>query len=287
MENPRPANQVREFQFTANDFERIRTLIYDHAGISLSPAKQDMVYSRLARRLRAKKLDKFGDYLLLLENGDEEEWQAFVNSLTTNLTSFFREHHHFPMLAEYVKSIKGIHPITLWCSASSTGEEPYSMAMTMMDAFNSYTPPVKILATDLDTNVLGKAQAGIYPLEQVEKLSPDIVKRFFLKGTGPQSGYAKVRPELREMIVFRQLNLLDNAWAVRGPFDAIFCRNVMIYFDKDTQYRILQKFLPMLRKEGLLFAGHSESFHHATDLFKLRGKTVYELSDGQKSLSRN
>ena len=267
----------REFVFTSKDFERVRKLIYDHAGISLNPSKQDMVYSRLARRLRATGIASFTEYLALLESNDAAEWEAFVNSLTTNLTAFFREPHHFPLLAEHALRHKGRH-IELWCSAASTGEEPYSMAMTMVDAFGSWTPPVNILATDLDTNVLAKAEAGVYPLERVEKLSPDVVKRFFLKGTGSHSGYVRVRPELRNMITFRQVNLLSPQWPVRGPLDAIFCRNVMIYFDKPTQLKILERFVPLLQPDGLLFAGHSESFHNAGHLFSLRGKTVYEVA---------
>ena len=270
--------QDREFQFSDKEFERARKLIYDHAGISLSPSKREMVYSRLARRLRANGLSDFKDYLGLLERGDAAEWEAFTNSLTTNLTAFFREAHHFPILAEHIKKQKPRQQIQLWCSASSTGEEPYSMAITVMEVFNSLSPPVHILATDVDTNVLAKAQQGIYAMERLEKMPGDKLKRFFLKGTGNSAGSARVRKELRDMITFRQLNLLDDAWPVRGPFDAIFCRNVMIYFDKPTQYQILQKFVPLLPPDGLMFAGHSESFHHAADLFKLRGKTVYELA---------
>lgn len=266
----------REFVFTEKDFKRVCQLIYEYAGISLKPSKQDMVYSRLARRLRANGINNFRDYLALLESDNGVEWEAFVNSLTTNLTSFFREPHHFPLLAEHVVKQKGQHPISLWCSAASTGEEPYSMAMSMVDTFGSFTPPVSIVATDVDTNVLTKAEEGIYPAERIEKLDAGMVKRFFLKGTGVQSGFVRVRPELRAMITFRQLNLLSNNWSIRGPLDVIFCRNVMIYFDKETQLKILQKFVPLLRPEGLLFAGHSENFHNATHLFRLRGKTVYE-----------
>ena len=269
----------REFVFTVKDFERVRQLIYDHAGISLNPSKQDMVYSRLARRLRATGINNFQQYLDRLEkNTDDAEWEAFVNALTTNLTSFFRESHHFPLLAEHVLKQKGRHPISLWCSAASTGEEPYTMAMTMVDAFGTFTPPVTIIATDLDTNVLAKAEAGVYPIERVEKLSDDLVKRFFLKGTGAQAGFVRVRPELRAMITFRQVNLLSEEWHIRGPLDAIFCRNVMIYFDKATQLKILERFAPLLQPDGLLFAGHSESFHNAGHIFSLRGKTVYELA---------
>ena len=268
----------REFHFTTQDFERVRTLIYQHAGINLSDAKKDMVYSRLGRRLRVTGLTSFRDYLALLESNNADEWEAFVNSLTTNLTSFFREAHHFPILAEHIRKLKR-RPIELWCSAASTGEEPYTMAMTMIDVFGSYTPPVRILATDLDTQVLEKAREGVYPMERVEKLPPDTLKRFFLKGTGKNAGHVLVRQELRNLITFRQLNLLDAQWPIRGPFDAIFCRNVMIYFDKQTQYNILQKFVPTLRKDGLLFAGHSESFQHAADLFKIQGRTVYTVAE--------
>lgn len=268
----------REFVFTAKDFSRVRELIYEHAGISLNSSKQDMVYSRLARRLRATGIDNFRDYLALLESNNEAEWEAFSNSLTTNLTSFFREPHHFPLLAEHVLKHKGREPVSLWCSAASTGEEPYSLAMTMVDAFGTFTPPVTILATDLDTNVLAKAAAGVYPLDRVEKLSADQIKRFFLKGTGAQAGFVRVRPELRDLITFRQLNLLADDWPVRGPLDVMFCRNVMIYFDKPTQLKILERFAPLLKQDGLLFAGHSESFHNAGHLFRLRGKTVYELT---------
>jgi chemotaxis protein methyltransferase CheR len=267
----------REFEFTVENFERVRELIYDYAGISLKPSKQHMVYSRLARRLRVNGLDNFKDYLELLESGNRDEWEAFVNSLTTNLTSFFREPHHFPILAEHAVKQRGQHPLSLWCAAASSGEEPYSIAMTMVDAFGSFTPPVTIIASDLDTNVLAKAEAGIYPVERIEKLSEDVVKRFFLKGTGAQAGFVRVRPELRAMVSFRQVNLLSSDWQIRGPLDVIFCRNVMIYFDKETQLKILERFAPLLQPDGLLFAGHSESFNNAAHIFRLRGKTVYEL----------
>jgi len=262
----------------------VRKMIYDHAGISLNDSKQELVYSRLSRRLRATGISTFSEYLKLLEQNDEQEWEAFANSLTTNLTSFFREHHHFPLLADQLKKIGSSRPIVLWCSASSTGEEPYSMAMTAVDAFNSFTPPVKIIATDLDTNVLDTARRGVYAMERVEKLSEAVIKRFFFKGTGAQEGFVKVRPELQNMITFRKLNLLDATWPIRDRVDAIFCRNVMIYFDKETQLAILKKMAPLLRSEGLLYAGHSENFYHAEAYFKLRSKTVYELSAHMKAV---
>lgn len=277
-----PETQVdkdgREFKFTSIDFERVRKLIYDHAGISLGDSKQELVYSRLSRRLRATGISNFTEYLLLLENNNEAEWEEFANSLTTNLTSFFREAHHFPVLAEHLRTISGKHPISLWCSAASTGEEAFTMAMTVVETLGSEASHVKIIATDLDTKVLATARAAMYPEEYIAKLSDEVVKRFFLRGTGAQSGMVKIRQELRDIVTFRQLNLLGNNWSLRAPIDVIFCRNVMIYFDKATQLSILKKFVPLLRHNGLLFAGHSESFHHAGEYFKLRGKTVYELS---------
>jgi chemotaxis protein methyltransferase CheR len=269
--------EQKEFLFTSADFERIRSMLYKHSGIKLNDSKMDMVYSRLARRLRATGLKTFQDYLARVESQRDEEWEVFINSLTTNLTAFFREPHHFPLLKTHAISLRK-RPLRLWCSAASTGEEPYTMAMSMVEAFNSYKPPVEIIATDIDTNVLNKAKAGIYPMDRVEKLPPDILKRFFLKGSGSNANHVKVRKELSDMISFRQLNLLDNQWPISGLFDVIFCRNVMIYFDKDTQYKILKRFAPLLEPHGLLFAGHSESLHHASDLFKLRGQTVYELA---------
>lgn len=283
MSNDNELKAGREFHFTMKDFERVRKLIYAHAGIALSESKQELVYSRLSRRLRATGIPTFEAYLALLENNDEAEWEAFTNSLTTNLTSFFREPHHFPLLAEHLRSIRGKHPIVLWCSAASTGEEPYTMAMTVIDALGRDASRVSIIATDLDTKVLETAKAGVYPDERVSKLDPDLVKRFFLRGTGAQAGFVRVRPELRDMITFRQANLLHNNWSIRPPLDAIFCRNVMIYFDKETQLSILKKFVPLMRSDALLFAGHSESFHNADEYFKLRGKTVYALSPKYKT----
>jgi chemotaxis protein methyltransferase CheR len=268
-------SSAKEFDFTTRDFERVRGLIYQRAGIALADSKQEMVYSRLARRLRATGIVSFVTYLDTLEKQHEsEEWEAFVNALTTNLTSFFREAHHFPILAEHVKQRK---ELSVWCSAASTGEEPYSIAITLCEAYGTLTPPVQIIATDIDTNVLNVAAAGVYPLERVDKMSPERLKRYFLRGTGAQDGMVRLRPELRKLITFRQLNLLADHWQLSGPFDVIFCRNVMIYFDKPTQGRILSRFAPLMKPDGLLFAGHSENFLYVSDALKLRGKTVYEL----------
>lgn len=268
---------LKEFAFTKGDFERVRALIYQRAGISLTDSKQEMVYSRLARRLRATGISSFARYLDDLQAGRlGDEWESFVNALTTNLTSFFREAHHFPLLAEHVKRLRA-NPITIWCSASSTGEEPYSIAMTVCEAFNTLTPPVQIVATDIDTNVLSVGANGVYPLDRVGKLEPERLKRFFLRGMGAHEGMARVRPELRQLVTFKQLNLLGDDWPLTGQFDVIFCRNVMIYFDKATQRRILARFVPLMKPDGLLFAGHSENFLYVSESLKLRGKTVYEL----------
>lgn len=270
----------REFVFTQKDFERVRALIYKHAGISLSPIKQDMVYSRLARRLRARGEKRFADYLDALERShDAKEWEEFVNALTTNLTSFFREAHHFDVLVDFLRKAGSSRPIKIWCCAASTGEEPYSIAISACEAYGSLTPPVQIIASDLDTNVLAQGERGVYGQDRIERLSAERIQKYFLKGTGDQAGKARVRPELQRLMSFRQVNLLEASWSVQGPFDVIFCRNVMIYFDKPTQYTILKRFVPLLRPEGLLFAGHSENFIHAVDLFRSQGRTVYVRAD--------
>jgi chemotaxis protein methyltransferase CheR len=280
-----PIRADREFHFAQRDFEDVRKMIYDHAGIALSDAKEDMVYSRLARRLRATGIKSFKEYLNFVKDGNEEEWEAFVNSLTTNLTDFFRENHHFVILKDFLKQ-RHDRPLTVWSSASSTGEEPYSIAMTAVEAFGGFNAPVKVIASDLDTSVLKKCQDGVYPIDRLKKLTADQQQRFFLKGTGERAGFAKVRPELRAMVDFFQLNLLAPSWPIRQPLDAIFCRNVMIYFDKPTQHKILTKMKPLLKPDGLLFMGHSEALYHAAELFRLRGQTVYEHAEAPHSGKR-
>lgn len=279
------ANVGREFVYTRTDFSKIRELIYRHAGITLGDGKQQLVYSRLARRLRELELSRFSDYIDLLRP-DMSEWEQFTNALTTNLTSFFREQYHFPILAEHVKSISR-RPIRLWSAASSTGEEPYSMAMTMVDLFDSFAPPVRILASDVDTNVLETGARGVYPLERLEKISIEQKKRFFRRGSGSNLGYARVVPPLQQLIEFKQVNLLDTRWDIDCKFDAIFCRNVMIYFDKQTQRTLIEKFLRVLQPDGLLFTGHSESFFHVADLIAPVGKTVYRAGARKRSGAHN
>ncbi len=269
------AGAAREFEYTARDFERVRALIYRVAGISLNESKQDLVYSRLARRLRALGVARFRDYLDALEaDSGAEEWQGFVNALTTNLTSFFREEHHFPMLARHMKETRR-RPYVVWCGAASTGEEPYSLAMTAVEAFGSFDAPVRIIATDVDTNVLESCQRGVYAMERMEKMSPERLRRFFQRGSGANAGYARVRDELRRLLVFRPLNLLDESWPIRGPVDAVFLRNVLIYFDRPTQARVVEKVAPLLNDGGLLFVGHSETLAHCSRIVRLVGRTVY------------
>lgn len=268
----------REFSFDERDFSRIRALIYERAGISLHDQKQAMVYSRLSRRLRETGHRTFGSYLQWLEQATgaegEREWQAFVNCLTTNLTAFFREEHHFPVLAEALKGLGASRPVRLWCNAASTGEEPYSLAMCAVEALGA-DASIKILASDIDTLVLEKAQRGIYDAAS-RGLSPERLKRHFLRGTGPHAGKIRVRPELARLIEFRTFNLMSPSWSLGEPFDIVFCRNVMIYFDAPTQRRVLERMHAVLRPGGLLFVGHSENFTDARELFKLRGKTVYQ-----------
>jgi len=266
----------REFHFTSRDFNRVRDMIYQHAGISLSQAKQDLVYSRLARRLRATGKQVFAVYLDDLEQDrSSPEWEAFVNALTTNLTSFFRESHHFDLLREHLQHQSRDSMLRIWCCAASTGEEPYSIAMAACEAFGTLRPPVAILATDIDTNVLATAQRGIYPLERLDKVTDERRRRFFRRGVGANQGQCKVIDELRSLISFRQLNLLTPSWGLKGPFTAIFCRNVMIYFDKPTQHKILQRFAPLLGSDGLLFTGHSESLFNVASLYASVGRTTY------------
>lgn len=279
-------NSVREFEYADADFARVKAAIYRKAGINLADSKKQLVYSRLARRLRVLNLDSFGAYLDYLE-ATPAELQEFINALTTNLTAFFRESHHFDVLAEFIKKHRHNKPCRVWCTASSTGEEPYSIAMTLVEAYGSYKPPVEIIASDIDSQVLNTAAAGVYSLERLSALSLEQKKQFFLRGKGENSGKAKAIEELRKLIDFHQINLLDKHWPITGKFDVIFCRNVMIYFDKPTQLKLLERMIQFLTPDGLYIAGHSESFSHATHLVNLIGKTTYQLAvHGKKDCSQ-
>jgi chemotaxis protein methyltransferase CheR len=273
-------DEEREFRFTENDFVRLCALVCQHTGIALSPAKRNMVYSRLARRLRQLGLQSFEPYCTLLEEGDAGELVHFVNAITTNLTAFFREEHHFDALATellpaLIREKDHSRRLRIWSAGCSTGEEPYSIAIVLKETL----PPAggwdaKILATDLDTDVLQTGQRGIYSAERVHGISPQRLRRWFRKGTGPNAGLVRVVPALQELIVFRQLNLM-HPWPMRYLFDIIFCRNVVIYFDKATQRVLFDRFADLLVAEGSLIIGHSESLFNVTDRFALVGKTIY------------
>ena len=263
-------------------FQAFQTLIYDSCGIHLSDDKAGLVLARIGKRIRTLGIQTPEQYLARLKSEDgETELVRLIDAISTNVTSFFRESFHFEFLPSAMADwyAQGQRRFRIWSAASSTGEEPYTLAMTACEAFDTLTPPVAIIASDIDTNVLATAEKGVYPMERVEKLSTDRLRRFFLKGSGAQAGYVRVRPELQKLLSFTRINLLDARLPLQGPFDVMFCRNVMIYFDKPTQYAILKKFAPLLREDGLLFAGHSESFLHAADVFRSLGRTVYERAD--------
>lgn len=270
-------NRDREFKFVDHDFQTVRKLIYARAGINLKPGKQEMVYSRLARRLRALRMTSFAEYLVLLEDQRCSEWEHFVNAITTNLTHFFREAHHFQILARQYRETISKSIFRVWSTASSTGEEVYSIAIALAEEHAVMGTNVSILASDLDTNVLAQARQGVYNVDKLSNLSEERRKKFFLRGVGKNDGFVRVRDEIRHGIQFENINLMHNDWNIKDRFDAIFCRNVMIYFDKETQYDILRKLSRMLLPEGRLYVGHSENLLHAKDLFKLCDKTVYRL----------
>jgi len=262
-----------EVAISPGDFERVRRLIKERAGIHLQPSKQSMVQGRLARLLREHGVPSYAVLLDTVERYDSPLWQPFVNALTTNLTSFFREAYHFPLLADYLKTHQG--PVRIWCAAASTGEEPWSIAMTTLETLGT-SAQATIFASDIDTDVLRTAQAGVYPMESDKGLDATRLRRWFLKGRANNAGLMRVRPELARLVEFGQVNLVHDTLRFAQPFDVIFCRNVMIYFDAATQRSVLARLHKVMRPGGLLFVGHSENFSAQSDLFSLRGKTVYE-----------
>ena len=272
-----PVQTGTHFSFSEADFEQVRQLIHQHAGIKLQAGKQAMVYSRLSRRLRETGHTSAASYLQALcaerHAGDGAEWQAFINCLTTNLTSFFRESHHFDALAQDLVQRAG-RPLRIWCAAASTGEEAYSIAMTVIETLGNGAA-VRILASDIDTQVLTRASRGVYA-QQSSGLCDERLQRHFLRGKGANSGLIRVRPELARLVEFRPFNLMAAQWSLGEPFDFIFCRNVMIYFDSETQRQVLQQLHGTLAEQGLLYVGHSENFTDARALFQLRGKTIYQ-----------
>jgi len=267
-----------EFVLEDNEFRKIAKLVMDTAGIVLSEKKRALIHGRLGRRLRALGLADFGQYCRLLETdrGDQER-ANLINAVTTNHTSFFREKHHFDyltkvVLPKLVESNAAARRIRIWSAGCSSGEEPYTIAMTL----RGHHPPltgwnVKILATDLDTNVVSHAATGVYAEDRIEGI-PDTYRKRYV--TRHRDGHAMMKDELRELITFAHLNLLGE-WPMSGPFDLIFCRNVVIYFDKPTQRRLFDRYAEMLRPDGWLFIGHSESLLNVTDRFEPVGRTIY------------
>lgn len=275
------SEKVREFQFTESMFEQIRELVKHHTGIVLSDGKQDMVYGRLTRRLRALDLSEFDSYLTLIKREDEQELTHLVNAITTNLTSFFREEHHFEYLKNTVfpsllEKNAATQKIRIWSAGCSTGEEPYSIAMVVREFFEDYDGwDVKVVATDLDSNVIDKGKAGVYDIGRVDGLSLEYKKRWMKRGKGDQSNLVKMKSELQNLITFKQLNLL-HGWPIKGPIDIIFCRNVVIYFDKETQRNLFDRYADVLSSDGHIFIGHSENMFNVCDRFESLGNTIYQ-----------
>ncbi len=274
------SNGPSDFVLSDGEYKRICELVREHTGIALSESKREMIYGRLVRRLRALRLSGFAPYIAQLEKSDTAELEEFINAVTTNLTSFFRESHHFDHLAKEVlpamsRRAQGSGRLRIWSCACSTGEEPYSAAMVLREQKELLVGiDARILATDLDTQVLATASAGIYAQERLESVSQARVARYFQTLSDGVKGKVKVSPSLQELITFKQLNLM-NDWPMRGPFDVIFCRNVIIYFDKPTQKILFERMAELQRPGDFLYLGHSESLHRVTDRYELIGRTIY------------
>lgn len=281
MGTPVTVGKEREFKFTAKTFNKVRALVKEKTGIVLADGKQDMVYGRLTRRLRALDLPSFERYIEIIESGHEEELINLVNAITTNLTSFFREQHHF----EYLKSTvfpalmeknADTRKIRIWSAGCSTGEEPYSLAITVAEFFAAeYDWDVKIIATDLDSNVVATGKKGVYPLARVKDVPIAKKKRWMRRGKGDQADFVKMSSELQALITFKQLNLLEG-WPLNGPIDIIFCRNVVIYFDKETQQTLFDRYASILDDDGHVFIGHAENMFNVCDRFESLGQTIYQ-----------
>ena len=271
----------RQYDLGDVEFNELRALIRDLTGIKLSDSKRQMVYRRVSSRLRALDIGSFKEYCRYLRTGDEAELEKFCNVVTTNLTSFFRESHHFDYLATKIlpeiieRKESGVRRLRIWSAGCSTGEEPYSIAITLKDAMPElHRWDARILATDLDSNVVAAGRAGVFAFKRVEELSSATLKRWFLTGRDENEQVVKVRHELQELITFKELNLMHD-WPMRGLFDVIFCRNVIIYFDKAIQKVLIQRYAQILEEGGYLVLGHSESLFNVSARFDLLGKTVY------------
>ncbi|MBN8531960.1 MAG: protein-glutamate O-methyltransferase [Alphaproteobacteria bacterium] len=271
-------SQQREFAFSERDFRFLSELVGERTGIVLAEHKLDMVYSRLARRLRALALSSFAQYCELVKGPDgEAEIGNLVNAITTNLTSFFRESHHFEHLRERLAELAAKPPfpkkLRIWSAGCSSGMEPYSIAMTMLEAIPGlHAWDARILATDIDTNMLATGAQGEYADSALDHIPPAYAKKYML---APQDGRVSVSPDLRDLVAFKRLNLLES-WPMRGIFDVIFCRNVVIYFDKPTQKKLFYRLADKLKPGGWLYIGHSENLHAVCDRFRLAGRTIYQ-----------
>lgn len=266
----------KEFPMTNDDFSHLASVAFDISGIVLGEHKKELVYSRIARRIRKLSLTNFSEYCVYLDNHRVTETNEFINSITTNLTSFFRESHHFEYLAKTVipewKTRSKGQSIRVWSSACSTGPEPYSIAITLKKNMRVQDYNLKILATDLDSDVLAKGKAGEYPLADVEQMPRDYLDAFY---RNEKSGMAMIKQDYKDMIQFNRLNLLG-PWPMKGKFDVIFCRNVVIYFNKDTQKELFDRLADSLVDGGYLFIGHSETLHGVTQRFESMGRTIYK-----------
>lgn len=270
----------KEFPFNDRDFKFIQELVSERTGIVLTEIKRDMVYSRIARRIRALDVNNFTEYCSILKSGHDEEMVEFINAITTNLTSFFREPHHFEFLTNTllpeIRANKRDRKIRVWSAGCSSGEEPYSIAMTLRDFFPASSGwDIKILATDLDSHMVAKAAKGVYEEDRVTGIDKKQLKKWVRRGSGSMAGSVKICNEIQELITFKQLNLMHE-WPLKGPFDFMFCRNVVIYFSKETQKGLFDRYANLLAPDANLFIGHSESLFKVTDRFKSLGKTIYK-----------
>ena len=272
------SNPNEDFQYSYSDkeFSRIIELVNQWTGIHLSREKKPLTYSRYSKIIRRRQLHGFADYIALVEEGDDEVTREFINSITTNFTSFYREDHHFTFLQNYLLSSTNKRPVKIWSAGCSTGEEPYTIAMTIKEAQRrDRSVDACLLATDLDRDVLARAEAGVYAADRIEGLTKERKTDFFLKGCGNKLGMVRVKPEVRNLIDFAQLNLMDS-WSLPHNMDIIFCRNVMIYFNKATQKMLIDKFAKVQSVGSKLVIGHSENIGIENSQYKLIGKTIYE-----------
>lgn len=263
--------QDREFSFSKEEFRFLATLANQRTGIVLAEQKRDMIYGRLVRRLRALKLDSFAAYCELLQSEEgESEIGNLINAVTTNLTHFFREAHHFEHLKNTVLPECG-NRVRIWSAGCSSGMEPYSIAMTLQAGLKPAQRDAKILATDIDSNMLATGAAGSYTGDEYENI-PAAYRQHVEHY--PRDRRMEMKDSLKQMIAFKHLNLLEG-WPMKGPFDAVFCRNVVIYFDKPTKQQLFARMAELIKPDGWLYIGHSENLHGVTDRFQLVGRTIY------------